>query len=400
MRPTHGKMHRREFLLGTAALSLSMNAVGADVKTNSASTNRTSAAAAQAIVNLNDVLEPLRATNKVPALSAAVVVDGKIKGVGAVGIRKGGSPTAVKGTDLWHVGSCTKPMTATLVAMNVEKRKLEWSTTIGDALPDLRDSMHASFRDVTVDQLLTHRAGLSEQAEAKAWEDAWENRGAPMDQRTEFVKAILAKEPASQPGSKYEYSNQGYAVAAVMLEKILGQPWEALMREQLFKPLLMNASGFGVPGTVGQIDQPWGHKWKAGKLEPQQTDNPAAIHPAGGVHCTIWDFVRFAMFHLNGARGEGRLLKPETFVRLHTPPAGQDYAMGWVRLERSWADGHVLNHNGSNTLNYATIWIAPKIKFAAVSATNIGGDSGQKACDEAIQATIKKFVLGTSQQAS
>jgi hypothetical protein len=87
-------------------------------------------------------------------------------------------------------------------------------------------------------------------------------------------------------------------------------------------------------------------------------------------------------------------------VRLHTPPAGQDYAMGWVRLERSWADGYVLNHNGSNTLNYATMWIAPKIKFAAVSATNIGGDSGQKACDETIQAVIKKFVLGTSQQAS
>jgi CubicO group peptidase (beta-lactamase class C family) len=395
MRPTHGKMHRRDFLLGTAALSLSLNVGGADAKTNSVSANKNAAAATQTIANLNDVLEPLRASAKVPALSAAVAVDGKIRGVGAVGIRKGGSPTAVKGTDLWHIGSCTKPMTATLIAMNVEKRKLEWHTTIADALPDLRNLMHASFRDVTVEQLLTHRAGLAEQAEAKAWADAWAHRGAPMDQRMDFVKAILAKEPASQPGSKYEYSNQGYAVAAVMLEKILGQPWEALMREHVFKPLLMNSSGFGVPGTIGQIDQPCGHKWKDGKLEPQQTDNPAAIHPAGGVHCTIWDFVRFAMFHMNGARGEGRLLKPETFLRLHTPPAGQDYAMGWVRVERSWADGYVLNHNGSNTLNFATMWIAPKIKFAAVSATNIGGDSGQKACDEAIQAVIKKFALGT-----
>jgi CubicO group peptidase (beta-lactamase class C family) len=398
MRPRLGKMHRREFLLGAAAFSLSAKVGAAEVQINSSAANKPGAN--QAILNLNEMLEPLRASAKVPALAAAVVVDGKIRGVGAVGIRKGGSPTAVKGTDLWHVGSCTKPMTATLIAMNVEKRKLQWETTIADAVPNLRDSMHAAFRDVTLEQLLTHRAGLATQADAKAWEDAWASRAAPMDQRFEFVKAILAKEPSSTPGTKYEYSNQGYAIAGVMLERIVGQPWEALMREQLFKPLLMTSTGFGIPGTVGQIDQPWGHKWKNGKLEPQQQDNPPAIHPAGGVHCTIWDFARFAMFHLHGARGEGRLLRPETFTRLHTPPEGQDYAMGWSRLERSWADGYVLNHNGSNTLNYATAWIAPKIKFAAASATNIGGESGQKACDDAIQGAIKKFVLGTAAQAS
>lgn len=395
MRPANGKLHRREFLLGAAAFSVSAKIVAAEA-TNSASTPKPPA---NQILNLNEILEPLRAAAKVPALTAAVVVDGKIKGVGAVGIRKGGSPILVKGTDLWHVGSCTKPMTATLIAMNVEQRKLQWDTTIADALPDLRDSMHVAFRDVTVEQLLSHRAGLPEQADAKAWDDAWASRAAPMDQRFEFVKATLAKEPSSTPGTKYEYSNQGYAVAALMLEKIVGQPWEALMREQLFKPLLMTSSGFGIPGTIGQIDQPWGHKWRNGKLEPQQQDNPPAIHPAGGVNSTIWDFARFAMFHLHGARGEGRLLRPQTFTRIHTPPAGQEYALGWSRLERSWADGYALNHNGSNTLNYATAWIAPKIKFAAVSATNIGGDSGQKACDDAIQAAIKKFVLGTSPQA-
>ena len=392
MRPAFGQLNRRKFLLGSTLFSVSATLNAAEAaKTNAASPKPS----AQQIVNLNEVLEPLRAHNKVPALTAAVVVDGKLKGVGAVGIRKGGSPTPVKGTDLWHIGSCTKPMTATLIAMNVEKRKLQWDTTIGDALRDLRDSMHPSYRDVTLDQLLTHRAGLSAQADTKLWEEAWASRAAPMDQRLDFVKGTLAKEPESTPGTKYNYSNQSYAVAGVMLERIVGQPWETLMREQLFKPLLMTSSGFGVPGTIGQIDQPWGHKWKNGKLEPQQQDNPAAIAPAAAVHCSIWDFSRFAMFHLHGARGQSALLKPETFTRLHTPPAGQDYAMGWGRQDRTWADGYTLSHAGSNTLNFALIWIAPKIKFAAVSATNIGGDSGQTACDDAIQALIKKFVTGT-----
>jgi CubicO group peptidase (beta-lactamase class C family) len=363
--------------------------------TNKVGTNAIGKAATPPpIVNLNDILEPLRATAKVPALSSAVIVDGKLKGVGAVGIRKGGSPILVKGTDLWHVGSCTKPMTATLIAMNVEKRKLQWNTTIADALPDLRDSMHAAFREVTVEQLLTHRGGLPTQPDAKIWDAAWASRKAPMVQRYEFVRETLAREPDGDPGTKYIYSNQGYAVVAAMLEKIVGQPWETLMREQVFKPLLMTSSGFGAAGTMGDIDQPWGHKWKNGKLEPQQIDNPPAIHPAGGVHSSIWDFSRFVMFHLNGARGEGRLLKPETFERLHTPPAGQEYAMGWNRQDRGWAQGWTLNHNGSNTLNFATIWIAPKIKFAAVACTNIAGDSGEKVCDDTVQALIKKFVLG------
>jgi hypothetical protein len=86
------------------------------------------------------------------------------------------------------------------------------------------------------------------------------------------------------------------------------------------------------------------------------------------------------------------LLKPATFTRLHTPPPGQDYAMGWNRLDRNWADGYTLSHAGSNTLNYAVIWIAPKIRFAAVAATNIGGESGNEACDQTVQALIKRFV--------
>jgi CubicO group peptidase (beta-lactamase class C family) len=398
MRSLSGKLNRRKFLLSSASISFSasLHAATSGAITNSASTNKVLMPAQ--IVNLNDILEPLRASNKVPALTAAVIVDGKIKGVGAVGIRKGGSPVPVKGTDLWHLGSCTKPMTATLIAMNVEKRKLQWNTTIADALRDVRDSMHPSYRDVTIEQLLTHRAGLPAQADAKLWEEAWASRGAPMDQRLEFAKGTLAKEPETAPGTKYNYSNQGYAVAGVMLERLIGQPWETLMREQLFKPLLMTSSGFGVPGTIGQTDQPWGHKWKNGKLEPQQQDNPPAIAPAAAVHSSIWDFARFALFHLHGARGQSALLKPETFTRLHTPPEGQDYAMGWSRQDRSWAEGYTLSHAGSNTLNFALVWIAPKIKFAALACTNIGGDSGQTASDEAIQAVIKKFVIGGGAQ--
>ncbi len=394
MRAFTARLARRKFLLSAACLPVLSRLQAADAPATPTAAPSTNKPPVQpgALLNLNEFLEPLRATGKVPALTAALILDGKLRGVGAVGIRKGGSPVPVRGTDLWHIGSCTKPMTATLAAMQVDRRKAQWEMTIAEVLPELRDLMDPSYQDVTLAQLLSHRGGFPAQANTKLWDDAWAQRGTPTEQRYEFAKALLAREPEAPPNSKFIYSNQGYAVAGVMLEKITGQTWESLMRDQVFRPLMMTMSGFGVPGTVGQLDQPWGHKWKNGKLEPQQVDNPPAIAPAAGVHCTIWDFARFAMFNLNGANGEGRLLRPETFSRLYTPPAGQEYALGWSRQDRVWAQGHTLNHHGSNTLNFASIWLAPKIKFAAMAITNIGGESGEKACDETIQALIRAHV--------
>lgn len=379
-------LNRREFL---AALAAGPAAVSSD----SARTNKPAATPAPAMVNLNDLLEPIRSAAKVPALCGAVLVDSKLKAVGAVGIRKGGTPVPVKGTDLWHVGSVAKTMTATLIAMNVEKRKIGWDTTIADALPDIRDAIHAGYKDVSLKQLLYHRSGMPAQAESKIWDAIWAHRGTPTEQRLDLVKAILAVEPPIPADTQFVYSNQNYITAAAMLERATNQSYEAMMREQIFRPLQMSMSGFGVPGTTGQVDQPWGHRWKNGKLEPQQIDNPPAVAPAAGIHCSIWDFARFAQFHIQGARGENKLLKRITFDILHTPHPDQDYAMGWRRLEKDWAKDYALMHNGSNTINFAMIWIAPEIKFAALVATNIGGDSGEKACDDTVQALIKKYAL-------
>ena len=59
-----------------------------------------------------------------------------------------------------------------------------------------------------------------------------------------------------------------------MLEKIAGKPWEDLITEKLFKPLHMDSAGFGAPGTIGKVDQPWGHTQTS---LPVQIDNPPAF---------------------------------------------------------------------------------------------------------------------------
>jgi len=333
-------------------------------------------------------LEIIRKKYDFPALAVVVVKDGKICDRAAVGVRKLGDPTRVTIDDQFHIGSCTKSMTATLAAMFIEENKLRWDSTIAEVFPELKDKMDAQYKTVTVEQLLTHCGGVPGEPPADAWKRAWEQKGTPTQQRYEFIQAALAQPPVATPGTKYIYSNQGYAIVGAMLEKIAGKSWEDLITEKLFKPLHMDSAGFGPPGAIGKIDQPWGHTRTSA---PMQSDNPSAIAPAGRVHCSPGDLARYTIFQMEGERNGG-LLKAETIRKLHTPPDGADYTCGWVCVKRGWAGGRALMHNGSNTMWYAVMWLAPEKDFSVIVATNTGADNATKGCDDVVGAMIKKWL--------
>ena len=205
------------------------------------------------------VLEVIRKKHDLPALTVVVTQNGQICDRAAVGVRKRGDPAPVTTNDVFHIGSCTKPMTATLTAMLIEEGKLRWDTTIADVLPELIGKRNKQYETVTIEQLLTHRGGVPSAPPAAAWKRAWEQQGPPTRQRREFIEAVLSQPPEATPGTKMIYSNQGYAIIGAMLEKLTGQPWETLITDRLFKSLHMDSAGFGPPGTTGAVDQPWGH---------------------------------------------------------------------------------------------------------------------------------------------
>lgn len=337
------------------------------------------------------ILEGIRKRYDFPALAVIVVKAGQVCDRAAVGVRKSGDETPVGTNDFFHIGSCTKSMTATLAAMLIEEGRLHWNTTISEVFPELRDKMDPQYRAVTLEQLLTHRGGVPTEPPPAAWSRAWAAKGTPTQQRYEFISSVLTNAPAAASGSKFIYSNQGYAIAGAMLEKTMGVPWETLMTTRLFKPLGMSSAGFGPPGTPGKVDQPWGHARKLFRAVPMQQDNPPAIGPAGRVHCSLDDLAKYAVCHLEGER-TGGLLKPETFRKLHTPVDGGDYACGWVCVERDWAGGKALMHNGSNTMWYVVMWLAPAKDFAVIAATNTGVGDTFKGCDEVAAKMIQKWL--------
>ncbi len=362
--------------------------------------------AAPAPASLDTVLEPIREANGLPALAAAVVKGRDTVAIGVVGVRKEGSSERVTLDDKWHIGSCTKSMTAALAAMLVEDGTLRWDMTLAEMFPDLAPQMQAGWRDVTLEQLLAHHGGAPGDLDADGlWGRLWQRADQPPRAQREYLaRELLTKhKPVAPPGTKYVYSNGGYALIGHAIEEALDRPWEELLRERLFVPLGMTSAGFGAPASVDTVDQPWGHKaGQDGTFQPVapglHADNPAAIGPGGTVHCSIGDFARYAAWQLAGARGErathaSPLLHPETFERLHAPFASDsEYAFGWVATHRSWGDGTVLTHAGSNTMFYAVIWIAPKKDFAVVVCTNAGGPVAEKAADTAAATLIHEYL--------
>ncbi len=346
---------------------------------------------------VSQMLESIREKHNFPALAAAVVVDGKIVVTNAVGFRKNGGTEKVTADDQFHLGSVTKSMTATVAAMLVEQGKISWTTTIGEAFPELKSVIHPDYLGVTLEQLLSHRGGAPGDAPDDLWRKAWEATGTAAEQRLAFIKGILARKPEAKPGTKFIYSNQGYTIAGVMLEKATGKTWEDLLRSRLFEPLGMTTAGFGAPASVGKVDQPWGHTkrtFSGGEPVPPGpgADNPLAISPANAVHCSLGDLAKYAAFHMAGERGESKLLKAESFKKLHTAVAdNNDYALGWIVLKRPWANGRALMHNGSNTMFYVVVWMAPEKDCAVIVASNIGGDEAFEGCDEAAVKLIKQF---------
>jgi CubicO group peptidase (beta-lactamase class C family) len=424
----------RPILAATLSLALALPALAQDRRLKpppSTLTPRAPISSDPGVRDISSLLSPIIREHKVPAMAVAIVQGWKTTHLGVAGVRKSGEKDKVTVEDKWHLGSDTKAMTATLCGVLVEENKLRWNQTLAETFPDLAphpEKMNPAWKPVTLEQLLTNRAGAPANLDRDGlWQSLWNFKGTPTESRRALLEGVLKHPPEHEPGSKFLYSNAGFAIAGHMAEKVTGTSWEELMTRKVFDPLQMFSAGFGPPGTkAGKpvkrddidappggykpesgITQPRGHRSNGSPVEPgPNADNPVAIGPAGIVHCTIGDWAKFIALHLRGdpsiaGGGDYKLLRADTMKKLHTEGADTDgkpdgtYAMGWGITTRAWAGapgspGRVLTHAGSNTMWYCVTWIAPEKDLAILITCNQGGDAAVKACDQAAQMLIRE----------
>ena len=353
----------------------------------------------KAQTSLDPMLDPYLARYDLPAIAAAVVMDGKVISAGAVGTRRVGTKIPVTINDPFHIGSDTKAMTALLAAMLVEEGKLRWGTTVSDVFPELAEKMDPRLRRVTLEQLLSHTGGIQTDNEeiVKVCSEAM-TRDGNLDELRYWVVQQWSKRPLEfEPGTTFAYANMGYVIIGAMIERIGKKTWDEIMTERIFVPLKLGTAGLGPQSSLGRVDAPLGHLVVGGKakamLAGPNGDVPAVIGPAGIAHMSILDFAGWAGWNAGEGKRGPALLKPETMRKLHTPvismpkrkdaapgtPPGGKYALGWGQLAVDWAPRPLLFHGGSNTMNLAHIWVDTKRDFAMVIAANIGGQKADAA---------------------
>jgi len=350
--------------------------------------------------SLAAVLEEIRAKHDVPALGAAIVTEDGPVLIEVVGVRKRGDRAKVEKADMFHLGSCTKAFTGWLAGWAVENGKLRWDSTLSEIFPRESRKWTDQHKQITLEQLLTHRAGFDPDASVEIPDQLpkgfnhWPRQSKPSvngretrKQRQEFVEALDEKPLQTEPGITFAYSNSSQILAAAMIEEVAGLPWEDLLEKHLFLPLGMKEVGQGPMATrSGPPRQPWQHERNGKPADAvPQADNPEVMGPAGRLHMSLNSWGRFVAETLRGSRGKGTLLKQETYEALLKPPG---YTRGCWQSRGQDENGRAvsLGHAGSNNLNYCIAEINPKENFAVLVATNQGdslpGAPGKAACEE------------------
>ena len=322
-----------------------------------------------AVINLSTDVEQARKENNLPALSVSVVNSQGLVAHGASG---------AKIDDAFHIGSCTKPITATMIATLVEEGKLSWDETIAHAFPDWKD-IRDEYHDVGLVDLLAHEGGLQPFGEDE------EMVGAP-DGRAEFAHYALTRAPVVKPRTEYKYSNAGFVVAAVMAERATGKTWEQLVENRVFKPLHLKTAGFGWPQAV------WGHEWKDGAWKPVDPHGPyqlgKRLTPAGDVQMSADDLADFLRAQLRALRGERTIIKPETAAFMHTKRLRSGAGFG---IQKVGDFEPVSVYSGSADTFITVFAIAPRQDVAVVVDTNAASEDAQKAVGRILKGLLARF---------
>jgi CubicO group peptidase (beta-lactamase class C family) len=335
---------------------------------------------------VRSVLDDARLKADLPALAGGVIANGKTT-IAATGVRERGKTATVTDSDQFHLGSNGKAMTSTLAAVLVEKGLVRWNTTMGEAFPELKVRIDPAQRSVTLEQLLNHRGGFrDENVDPALSERALAFRGPAGVGRAQFLPPLL-KTPAGKVG-EFSYSNVGYTVAAMMLERATGNNYERLMQKYIFNPLGMASAGFGPPGSAA-LDQPRGHTPEGVSVgNGPSAELPRIMSPAGLMHMNMADWAKFLSVHL-GERVNGvKLLSDASLTKLHTADPrdadapGVKYGFGWVHFNLNGRD--VLWHNGSNGYWYSEAALDLKAKTAAFAVANQANEGASTAVNAAV----------------
>jgi CubicO group peptidase (beta-lactamase class C family) len=212
---------------------------------------------------------------------------------------------------LFDVGSIAKSFTAVGISQLIEKGRLREA----DSLSHLFAGVPRDKSGITVGELLTHTAGLQ----------SFHNTGGDFEAMTreEALRRILRDSLRFTPGAKEAYSNSGYTLLAMILERASGTSWQRYLRDSLFRRAGIRNGWFWGEERIPRNSAALGYVANVKKGDPTEWPLTWASLGGAGIVMTVNDMFRFAK-----ALDHGALLKPAT-ERSMQKPALKKWAEGW-----------------------------------------------------------------------
>ncbi len=300
-----------------------------------------------------------------PAVGAAIVTADGLADVATLGVCNIDGDDAVRDDDAWHIGSCTKSISALAWAQLVEAGQASWAPPLAEIFEDV--DCHVGFHNVTMTDLLQCRAGLPANPGFLDNHRSHRDTRPLVAQRTGVAERLLTEAP-QRPGI-FVYSNLSYILLGAAIDRIGESSYEETIAQTILSPLGIGDAGFGPPPRIvgHKPGVSLGRKGFSRPLWPMGIqDNAEVFNSAGRLHLSLASWAKVIGVILSGG---APLVSADSLSMLTTPPATSDFAMGWGRQ----ATGSLVMQ-GSNTVNAATVVIDTAQGRAALVVANESRD--------------------------
>lgn len=342
------------------------------------------------------VQDALRAFG-VPGASVAIVKGDEVIYLKGHGVKRVGGAEPVTPDTLFAIGSTTKAMTATAMAMLVDEGKMAWDDPVRRYVEFFRLSDPLADDNVTLRDLVTHRTGLSRH------DLLW--YGSPWS-REEIIRKIGAAKLTRSFRSVYQYQNIMFLTAGYAVGVAAGTTWEDFVQKRIFDPLGMKTANFSTAVAEKSPDHATPHrKNREGIVEPIPWRNIDNIGPAGSVNASARDMSQWIRFQLGDGTFEGKRLisaaalaetkTPQMVMRLEGTTRAMNpdthlmcYGMGWVLQD--YRGHYLVSHGGAIDGFRARVVLVPEAKLGLVILANLGGTQ----MPEALSNTLVDYLLG------
>jgi D-alanyl-D-alanine carboxypeptidase len=304
--------------------------------------------------------------------AALVAQNGKVVFEQAYGLADREKKTPNQLNTQFRIGSMNKMFTAVAIMQLVQSGKIKLTDPLAKFLPDYANKDLAS--KVTIHHLLTHTGGTGD-----FFGPEFDAHRLELRTLNDYVKLYEKRPLQFEPGARWEYSNFGFLLLGVVIEKVTGQSYYDYVREHVFKPAGMTLTDSlpeseAVPGrSVGYMkekpDAPW---------TPNTNTLPFRGTSAGGGYSTVEN-----LFHFADALENHKLLDTEHTTLLLTGKAdrqgGDKYAYGFVDSEEGGI--HCYGHGGGAPGMNGELKFCPQSGYVIAFLANLDPPTAQRAAD-------------------